>query len=76
MSLLSVSNDVGGRPEGFSLKDIEVFCFIKKNSKEEHPYYIVQSQYRQLEEHKQWLKLPYPDMVVADECDDPNAIHR
>ena len=76
MSLLSVSNDVGGRPEGFSLKDIEVFCFIKKNSKEEHPYYIVQSQYRQLEEHKQWLKLPYPGMVVADECDDPNAIHR
>ena len=30
----------------------------------------------QLEEHKQWLKLRYPGMVVAGECGDPNAIHR
>ena len=37
-SLLSVSNDPRGRPEGFSLKDMEVLCYIKKNSKEGHPY--------------------------------------
>ena len=41
-----------------------VLCFI-----------IIQCQYRQLEKHKRWLKLRYPSMVVADECDDPNAIH-
>ena len=32
-------------------------AFIKKNSKEVHPHYVVQCQYRQLEKHKQWLKL-------------------
>ena len=53
-----------------------VLCFIKKNSKEVHPYYFTQCQYRQLEKHKRWLKLRYPNMEVADECDDPNAIHR
>ena len=76
MSLLSVSNDTSGRAEGFSLKDIEVLCFIKKNSKDGHPYYVIQCQYGQLEKHKQWLRLRYPSMVVADKCDDPNAIHR
>ena len=53
-----------------------VLCFIKKNSGEVHPYYIIRCQYRQLEKHKRWLKLRYPNMEVADECDDPNAIHR
>ena len=53
-----------------------VLCFIKKNSKEVHPYYVIRCQYRQLEKHRQWLKLRYPNMEVADECDDPNAIHR
>ena len=53
-----------------------VLCFIKKNSKEGHPYYVTRCQYRQLEKHKRWLKLRYPNMEVADECDDPNAIHR
>ena len=53
-----------------------VLCFIKKNSKEGHPYYVIRCQYRQLEKHKRWLKLRYPNMEVADECDDPNAIHR
>ena len=75
-SLLSVSNDASGRPDGFSLKDIKVLCFIKKNSKEGHPYYVIRCQYRQLEKHKQWLRLRYPSMVMADKCDDPNAIHR
>ena len=51
-SLLSVSNDASGRLEGFSLKDIKVLCFIKKNSKEGHPYYVIRCQYEQLEEHK------------------------
>ena len=40
-SLLSFSNDVSGRPEESSLKDTEVLCFIKKNSKEGHPYYVI-----------------------------------
>ena len=53
-----------------------VLCFIKKNSGKGHPYYVIQCQYRHLEKHKRWLKLCYPNMEVADECDDPNAIHR
>ena len=53
-----------------------VLCFIKKNSKEVHPYYVIRCQYRQLEKHKRWLKLRYPNMEVAGECHDPNAIHR
>ena len=76
MSLLSVSNDASGRPEGLSLKDIEVLCFIKKNSREGHPYYNIRCQYSLLENHKQWLKLRYPNMRVVDECNDPNVIHR
>ena len=70
-SLLNVSN-----ASSKSEDDINVLCFIKKNNKEGHPYYVIQCQYRQPEEHKQWLKLRYPRMVVVDECDDPNAIHR
>ena len=49
---------------------------MKKKGKEGHPYYVIRCQYKQLVEHKQWLRLRYPGMVVADECDDPNAIHR
>ena len=52
-----------------------VLCFIKKNSKEVHPYYVMRCQYRQLEKHKRWLKICYTKMEVADECDDLNAIH-
>ena len=52
-----------------------VLCFIKKNSGEVHPYYVIRCQYMQLEKHKRWLKLRYADMEVADKCDDPNAIH-
>ena len=50
-----------------------VLYFIKKNSREVHPYYVIPCQ---LEKHKQWLKLCYPDMEVVDKCDDPNVIHR
>ena len=53
-----------------------MLCFIKKNSKEAQPYYIIRCQYKQLEKHNQWLKLRYPNMEVADECDDLNAIHQ
>ena len=53
-----------------------VLCFIKKNSKEVHPCYVIRCQYRQLQKHKQWLKLRYPNMEVTDKCDDPDAIHR
>ena len=53
-----------------------VLCFIKKKSREVHPYYVIRCQSRQLEKHKRWLKLHYSNMEVADKCDDPNAIHR
>ena len=53
-----------------------VLCFIKKNSEEVHPYYVIRCQYRQLEKYKKCLKLRYPDMEEAGRCDDPNAIHR
>ena len=52
-----------------------VLCFIKKNGKEVHPYYVIRCQNNQLEKHKRWLKLRYPNMEVIDKCDDPNAIH-
>ena len=78
-SLLSVSNDASGRLERLTLKDTEVLCFIEKNSKEWHPYYVVRCQTSQLEKLKQSIRLRYPSMVVAEECTtfyDPNAIHR
>ena len=53
-----------------------VLCFIKKNSNEVHPYYVIRCQYRQLEKHKRWLKLRYPNMEVVDKFDDPNTIHQ
>ena len=53
-----------------------VLCFTKKNSQEVHPHYVIRCQYRQLAKHKRWLKLRYPNMEMADECDDPNAIHQ
>ena len=53
-----------------------VSCFIKKNSKEAHPYYVIRCQYRQLEKYKKCLKLRYPNSEEVGRCDDPNAIHR
>ena len=53
-----------------------VLCFIKKNSKEAHPCYVIRCQYRQLEKYKKCLNLRYPNIEEADRCDDPNAIHR
>ena len=53
-----------------------VLCFIKKNYKEVHPYYVIRCQYKQLEQYKKCHKLRYPSMEEADRCDDPNAIHR
>ena len=52
-----------------------VLCLIKKNSKEGHPYYIIQCQYRQFEKYKKCLKLCYPNMKETSRCNDPNAIH-
>ena len=75
-SLFSFSNDARGRPEGLSPKDIEVLCFIKKISREGHTYYVIRCQYSQLGNHKQWLKLRYPNMKVVDECNDTSAIHQ
>ena len=53
-----------------------VLCFIKKNRKESHPYYVIQCQYRQFEKYKKCPKLRYPNTKEAGRCDDPNAIHR
>ena len=53
-----------------------VLYFMKKSTKQVHPYYVNQCQYRQLEKHKQSLKLCYTSMVVVDECNDPNVTHR
>ena len=50
--------------------------FIKKNSKEADPYYVIRCQYRQLEKYKKSLKVRYPNMEETCRCDDPNAIHR
>ena len=36
-----------------------VLCFIKKNSGEVHPYYVIRCQYKQLEKNERWLKLHY-----------------
>ena len=52
-----------------------VLCFIKKNSREAQPYYVIRCQYRQFEKNKPWPKLFYPNMEVVEKCDDPNAIH-
>ena len=73
-SLLNFSNDASGRPEEFNLNDIEVLCFIKMSSGEGHPYYVIQCQYSQLENHKLWLKRRYPNMMVVDDCNDQDAI--
>ena len=53
-----------------------VLCFIKRNSKEANPYYVIRCQYRQLEKYKRCLKLRYPNMEEAGRCADPNAIYR
>ena len=53
-----------------------VLCFIKKNSEEVHPYYVIRCQYRQLEKYKKCLKFRYPNMEEAGRCDDLNAIYR
>ena len=53
-----------------------VLCFIKKNSEEVHPYYVIRCQYRRLGKYKRCLKLHYPNMEEAGRCDDPNATHR
>ena len=39
-----------------------VLCFIKKSSEEVHQYNVIRCQYKQLEKHKRWLKLRYPNM--------------
>ena len=52
-----------------------VLCLIKKNSKEAHPYYVIQCQYRQLEKYKKCLKLSCPNMEETSRCDHPNAVH-
>ena len=53
-----------------------VLCFIKKNSNEAHPCYVIRCQCRQLEKYKRCLKLRYPNMEEAGRCNDPNAIHQ
>ena len=47
-----------------------VLCFIKKNSKEAHPYYVIRCQYRQLEKYKRrenFLRLPLMSLFKTKE---------
>ena len=71
-----IYNLIANRHAAFRRCFDKVLRFIKKNSKEVHPYYIIRYQYKQLEKHKRWLKLHYPKMEVVGKCDDPNTIHR
>ena len=51
-----------------------VLCFIKKNSQETHPYYVIRYQYRFLEKYKKCLKLRYPNMEEAGRCGIPSTM--
>ena len=53
-----------------------ILCFIKKNSGEGHPYYVIRCQYRQLKNISNGLNLVTQTWEVTDKCDDPNAIHK
>ena len=53
-----------------------MLCFIKKNKKETHPYYVIRCQYIRLEKYKKCLKHRYPNMKEAGRRNDRNAIHR
>ena len=47
-----------------------VLCFIKKKSKEAHPYYVIRCQYRQLEKYKRrenFLRLPLMSLFKTKE---------
>ena len=72
----AINNLIANRHVAFCECFDNVLCFIKKNSEEVHPYYVIQCQYKQLEKHKWWLKLCYTNMEVVNECDNPNAIHQ
>ena len=53
-----------------------ILCFIKKNSGEGHPYYVIRCQYRQLKNISNGLNLVTQTWEATDKCDDPNAIHK
>ena len=53
-----------------------VLCFVDKKSNDKHQFYVIRCQRKALETHKRCLRNRYPDMVILEECDDANAVHR
>ena len=48
----------------------------KQCENEPHKFYIIRCQYKNLNNHKKWLRKRYPNMIEKGESDDPNAVHR
>ena len=54
-----------------------VLSLIDKQCKNEHyKFYMIRCQYKNLNNHKKWLRKRYPNMIEKGESDDPNAVHR
>ena len=53
-----------------------VLCFVDKKSDDKHQFYVIRCQRKALETHKRCLRNRYPDMIILEECDDANAVHR
>ena len=53
-----------------------VLCFVDKKSNDKHQFYVIRCQRKALETNKRCLRNRYPDMVILEECDDANAVHR
>ena len=51
-----------------------VLCFMKKNSEEAHPYYVIRCQYKQLKKHKKWRMEIHENGVWR--IINPNGVHR
>ena len=48
----------------------------KQCENEPHKFYMIRCQYKNLNNHKKWLRKRYPNMIEKGESDDPNAVHR
>ena len=48
----------------------------KQCENEPHKFYMIRCQYKNLNNHKKWLRNRYPNMIEKGESDDPNAVHR
>ena len=48
----------------------------KQCENEPHKFYMIRCQYKNLNNHKKWLRKRYPNMIEKGESNDPNAVHR